>query len=77
LLDAAGLLGFLALCKLLLHLLTNGNYGYFRDDLYYMAAGEPERAAEPRPDERVVNCMSACCYCSGARPSCCITLKLS
>jgi 4-amino-4-deoxy-L-arabinose transferase-like glycosyltransferase len=22
------------------HLLTNGNYGYFRDELYYMAAGE-------------------------------------
>src|SRR3712207_7321635 len=34
------LLAYLALAKLLLHLLTAGNYGYFRDELYYMAAGE-------------------------------------
>ena len=26
--------------KLLLHLLTNGNYGYFRDELYYLACAE-------------------------------------
>ncbi len=24
----------------MLHLLTNGNYGYFRDEFYYIAAGE-------------------------------------
>jgi hypothetical protein len=34
------LLAYLALAKLLVHLLTNGNYGYFRDEFYYMAAGE-------------------------------------
>jgi len=32
--------GFLAFVKLLVHLLTADNYGYFRDELYYMAAGE-------------------------------------
>lgn len=31
---------FLALVKLLVHLLTAGNYGYFRDELYYIAASE-------------------------------------
>lgn len=34
------LLGVLALIKLLLHLLTNRQYGYFGDELYYIAAGE-------------------------------------
>ncbi len=34
------LLGSLALVKLLLHFLTNGQYGYFSDELYYIAAGE-------------------------------------
>lgn len=34
-----GLLALLALAKLLIHLLTSGGYGYFRDELYYMAAG--------------------------------------
>ncbi len=34
------LLAYLALAKLLLHLLINGNYGYFRDEFYYIAAGE-------------------------------------
>jgi 4-amino-4-deoxy-L-arabinose transferase-like glycosyltransferase len=34
------LLAYLALAKLLVHLLTNGNYGYFRDEFYYIAAGE-------------------------------------
>ena len=37
---ATAILAYLASFKLLLHLLTNGNYGYFRDELYYMAAGE-------------------------------------
>ena len=37
---ATAILAYLALFKLLLHLLTNSNYGYFRDELYYMAAGE-------------------------------------
>src|SRR5215203_3082994 len=34
------LLAYLAIAKLLVHLLTNGNYGYFRDEFYYIAAGE-------------------------------------
>ncbi|KAM3108893.1 glycosyltransferase family 39 protein [Phormidesmis sp. 146-33] len=34
------LLGCLAALKLLLHFLTNGRYGYFSDELYYIAAGE-------------------------------------
>lgn len=34
------ILGFLAVVKLLLHFLTNGQYGYFSDELYYIAAGE-------------------------------------
>src|SRR5215216_887310 len=34
------LLAYLALAKVLVHLLTNGNYGYFRDEFYYIAAGE-------------------------------------
>src|SRR5215204_1105631 len=34
------LLAYLALAKLLVHLLTNGNYGYFRDEFYYIAASE-------------------------------------
>ena len=38
--SANALLGCLALAKLLMHLLTNGNYGYFRDEFYYIAAGE-------------------------------------
>jgi len=31
--------GGLALAKLCLHLLTNGIYGYHRDELYYVASG--------------------------------------
>src|SRR5215212_11571292 len=34
------LLFLLALVKLLVHLLTAGNYGNFRDELYYIAASE-------------------------------------
>lgn len=30
----------LALVKLTIHLLANGGYGYFRDELYYLACGE-------------------------------------
>jgi hypothetical protein len=37
---ANALLAYLALAKLLVHLLTNDNYGYFRDEFYYIAAGE-------------------------------------
>ena len=37
---ATAILAYLASLKLVGHLLTNGNYGYFRDELYYMAAGE-------------------------------------
>ena len=31
---------YLSACKLLLHFFTNGQYGYFRDELYYLACGE-------------------------------------
>jgi 4-amino-4-deoxy-L-arabinose transferase-like glycosyltransferase len=31
---------YLSLFKLFLHFLTNGHYGYFRDELYYLACGE-------------------------------------
>jgi hypothetical protein len=40
LLGSGTILFFLALVKLLVHLLTAGNYGYFRDELYYIAASE-------------------------------------
>lgn len=35
-----GVLLCLAAIKLLLHLLSNGHYGFFRDELYYIACGE-------------------------------------
>jgi len=38
--EATAILAYLALIKILLHLLTADNYGYFRDELYYIAAGE-------------------------------------
>jgi hypothetical protein len=41
--DPAGelaLVVYLSAFKLLLHFLTNGGYGYFRDELYYLACGE-------------------------------------
>jgi hypothetical protein len=31
---------YLSLAKLVVHLLTNSQYGYFRDELYYIACGE-------------------------------------
>ena len=37
---ATAILAHLASLKLVGHLLTNGNYGYFRDEFYLMAAGE-------------------------------------
>jgi hypothetical protein len=37
---ATAILVYLGLFKLLLHLFTADNYGYFRDELYYVAAGE-------------------------------------
>ena len=40
LLGGYAILILLALVKLLVHLLTAGNYGYFRDELYYIAASE-------------------------------------
>src|SRR4028119_1340705 len=31
---------YFAVFKLLLHFIFNSNYGYFRDELYYLACGE-------------------------------------
>jgi len=38
--SATALLVYLALIKVAIHFLTNGNYGYFRDELYYIACSE-------------------------------------
>src|SRR2546430_4783524 len=35
----AALIVFFSAVALLVHLLTNGRYGYFRDELYYVACG--------------------------------------
>ena len=40
LLGGSAVLVLLALLKLLVHLLTAENYGFFRDELYYIAASE-------------------------------------
>jgi hypothetical protein len=37
---APALILYLSAFKLILHFLTNGQYGYFRDELYYLACGE-------------------------------------
>ncbi|HUZ78639.1 MAG TPA: glycosyltransferase family 39 protein [Chloroflexota bacterium] len=38
--DANGLLAALALLDFVVHMLIAGNYGYFRDELYYIAGGQ-------------------------------------
>jgi hypothetical protein len=40
LLSDLAILLYLALLTILIHFLANGGYGYFRDELYYMACGE-------------------------------------
>src|SRR5260370_16901487 len=40
LLSGTTLLIYLALIKFLAHLVTSGNYGVFRDELYYIDAGQ-------------------------------------
>ncbi len=40
LLSEVAVLCYLAVLTIFIHFLTNGGYGYFRDELYYMACGE-------------------------------------
>jgi hypothetical protein len=40
LLSDVAVLSYLALVTVFIHFLTNGGYGYFRDEFYYMACGE-------------------------------------
>ena len=40
LLSDLAVLSYLALLTIFIHFLANGGYGYFRDELYYMACGE-------------------------------------
>jgi len=40
LLSDLAILLYLALLTIFIHILTNGGYGYFRDELYYMACGK-------------------------------------
>jgi len=40
LLSDTAILIYLALFKLILHWLTSGGYGYFRDEFYYIAASQ-------------------------------------
>jgi hypothetical protein len=38
--SAIAIIIYFALANLVVHFLTNGHYGYFRDELYYLACGE-------------------------------------
>src|ERR1041384_2172779 len=38
--NARAIIIYFALADLLIHFLTNGRYGYFRDELYYLACAE-------------------------------------
>ncbi len=40
LLNNFAILAYLALAKLLVHFFTNGQYGYFRDEFYFIACSE-------------------------------------
>ena len=52
---SATTLGILAAATLTLHLVTTAGYGYFRDELYYLACGQVAETATPErpwPDDR-------------------------
>ena len=40
LLSGLAIVVYLACVKFLVHMLTAGNYGFYRDELYFIAAGE-------------------------------------